>query len=80
MENKELLEQLISAMHEQTEVLANMVHDAEVRINIKIENEVTKKIESLFDGYKLVHEQQWELQRKVDTIERRLEALEIRVG
>lgn len=76
MDNQELLNQVLAAMQEQTGVLTKMVQDVETRINIKIENEVSKKIEALFDGYKLVHEQQWELQRRVDALERRLQALE----
>lgn len=76
----EIMEQVVAAMQEQTEVLTKMVDEkinaAETRVNIKIENEVSKKIEALFDGYKLVHEQQWELQHRVDALERRLQALE----
>lgn len=50
------------------------------RIEIKIENEVSKKIETLFDGYKLTHEKQWEMERKIAELEQRIENLEIRAS
>lgn len=50
------------------------------KLELKIENEVTKKIESLFDGYKLTHEKQWEMERKIDQLESRIEKLEARAG
>lgn len=45
-----------------------------------IENDVTKRIDSLFDGYMLTHEKQWELERKVGALEKRIEQLEIKAG
>ena len=50
------------------------------RIELKIENEVSKKIETLFDGYKLTHEKQWEMERKIAELEQRIENLEIRAS
>lgn len=38
--------------------IAEMLEEHTRRIEVKIENEVTKKIETLFDGYKLTHEKQ----------------------
>lgn len=49
-------------------------------IKIIIENGVTKRIDALFDGYKLTHEKQWELERKVESLERRLGNLEFKVS
>ena len=54
MTNEELLEQVVKMLEQQTE-----------RIELKIELEVSKKIEALFDGYKLTHEKQWELEKKM---------------
>lgn len=76
----EIMEQVAAAMQEQTEVLTKMVQDVEIRINIKIENEVTKRIDSLFDGYKLVHEKQWELEHEMIALRERLERLEAKVA
>ena len=39
-------------------------------VKILIENDVSKRIDSLFDGYKLAHEKQWELERKVEQLEK----------
>ena len=88
MDNNELLNQVLAAMQEQTEMLTRMVKAevsravdaAETRINLKIENEVTGRIDSLFDGYKLAHEKQWELEHRMLKLESRLDRLETKVG
>lgn len=66
MTNEEMLNQVAEMLEEHTR-----------RIEIKIENEVSKRIDALFDGYKLTHEKQWELEKKVDSLEKRIERLEI---
>ena len=73
MTNEELLNQLAAMMEAQTKQL-----DDEIKsIKITIENDLTKRIDALFDGYKLNHEKQWELERKVEALEKRIERLEI---
>lgn len=67
MTNEELLDQVVKMLEQQTE-----------RIELKIELDVSKKIEALFDGYKLTHEKQWELEKKLAELERRIETLEIK--
>ena len=69
MSNEELLDQVVKMLEQQTE-----------RIELKIELDVSKKIEALFDGYKLTHEKQWELEKKLAELERRIETLEIKAG
>jgi hypothetical protein len=69
MTNEELLDQVVKMLEQQTE-----------RIELKIELDVSKKIEALFDGYKLTHEKQWELEKKLAELERRIETLEIKAG
>ncbi len=69
MTNEELLDQVVKMLEQQTE-----------RIELKIELDVSKKIEVLFDGYKLTHEKQWELEKKLAELERRIETLEIKAG
>ncbi|MEM1484262.1 hypothetical protein V6615_05200 [Oscillospiraceae bacterium PP1C4] len=80
MDNNELFAQVLAAMQNQTETLTQMMEkkigESETRINIKIENEVTKRIDALFDGYKLTHEKQWEMERKMQELEQRLERIE----
>lgn len=71
---------LLEVMQQQTETLVDMIQQAETRINVKMENDVSKRIDSLFDGYKLSHEKQWELERKVELLEKRLERLEAQAG
>ena len=69
MTNEEVLEQVVKMLQQKTE-----------RIELKIELDVSKKIEALFDGYKLTHEKQWELEKKLAELERRIETLEIKAG
>lgn len=84
MDNNELLSQVLAAMQEQTEVLTKMVDskikDAETRINLKIENEVTKRIDSLVDGYKLTHEKQWELEQQTLKLQQQIEDMQARIA
>ena len=69
MKNEELHDPVVKMLEQQTE-----------RIELKIELDVSKKIEALFDGYKLTHEKQWELEKKLAELERRIETLEIKAG
>lgn len=71
VETKEMFQAVLSGMENMEERLNAKVarldakiEESEARINIKIENEVCKRIDSLFDGYKLTHEKQWELERE----------------
>ena len=80
MENQELLAQVLQALKEQTDVMTQMVDEkiqlAKQEINLKIENDVSKRIDALFDGYTLTHEKQRETGRKLAELERRVEKLE----
>ena len=80
MENQELLAQVLQALKEQTDVMTQMVDEkiqlAKQEINLKIENDVSKRIDALFDGYTLTHEKQRETDRKLAELERRVEKLE----
>ena len=80
MDNNELLTQIAQMMEDQTHGLQAMMAEQTRDIKLMIENDVTKRIDALFDGYKLSHEKQWELERKVETLERRLERLEAMAG
>ena len=63
-------------LEESTIKFEKLLEEHTVKINLKIENEVTKRIETLLDGYKLTHEKQWELERKLNALEKRIERLE----
>ena len=52
------------------------IKSSEQRTRVYIENDVSKRIDALFDGYKLTHEKQWEMERKMQELEARLERLE----
>ncbi len=55
------------------------IKETETRIMAHIENEVGRRIDSLFDGYKLTHEKQWELERQNELLNQKLEGLLSRV-
>lgn len=63
------------------------IHASETRTRVFIENEVVGELHSLFDGYRLTHEKQWEmeketqrLKRQVDDLQTRLEVLESKIA
>ncbi len=77
MDTGEIIAEITKMMESHMEQTKRLIDDQTLLINLKIENDVTKRIDSLFDGYKLTHEKQWELERKVDLLEKRIERLEI---
>ena len=66
---------LLEIIQQQSETTQAMISESEQRMKVYMENQVGKRIDSLFDGYKLAHEKQWELERKVEQLEKRLEAM-----
>ena len=80
VETKEMLQDIIAGMDGLEKRLNENIKEEIRGVKILIENDVSKRIDSLFDGYKLAHEKQWELERKVEQLEKRLEALEARAG
>ena len=77
MDNEKLLESIGVMLDRQSNDLKADMKDLESRMKVVIENDVTTRINALVDGYKLVHEKQWELEQKLSQLERRLEKLEI---
>ena len=80
VETKEMLQAIIAGMDGLEKRLNENIKEEIRGVKILIENDVSKRIDSLIDGYKLAHEKQWELERKVEQLEKRLEALEARAG
>ena len=80
VETKEMLQAIIAGMDGLEKRLNENIKEEIRGVKILIENDVSKRIDSLFDGYKLAHEKQWELERKVEQLEKRLEALEAEAG
>lgn len=80
VETREMFQAILSGMEGLEERLNAKITEEIRGVKIIIENDVGKRIDSLFDGYKLAHEKQWELERKVELLEKRLEALEAKAG
>lgn len=54
--------------------------DNEIRgVGLDIENKITKRIDSLFDGYKLTHEKQWEQDRVIEFLQTKMEEMQLRL-
>ena len=64
VETKEMLQAIIAGMDGLEKRLNENIKEEIRGVKILIENDVSKRIDSLFDGYKLAHEKQWELERK----------------
>ena len=79
-ETREMFQAILSGMEGLEERLNAKIKESEARINIKIENEVCKRIDSLFDGYKLTHEKQWELERETQVLKEQVEELQTRLS
>ncbi len=81
--DKELLEQfqiVIQGMADMEKRMNQRLDDAETRTRVFIENEVSKRIDSLFDGYKLTHEKQWELERETEALKAQVDDLQARLS
>ena len=90
-ETREMLQTIISGMESMEQRLKDYmkgevkssegrmreeIKSSEQRTRVYIENDASKRIDALFDGYKLTHEKQWEMERKMQELEARLERLE----
>lgn len=81
--DKEMLEQLqmiVQGMESMENRINEKIEGSESRMKVFIENTVTKRIDALFDGYKLTHEKQWELERKTESLQAKLDDLEARLA
>ena len=85
--DKDMLEQfqmIIQGMGDMEKRLTTQIEvkikESETRINLKLENEVAKRIDALFDGYKLTHEKQWELERETEALKETVADLQNRLA
>ena len=79
-ETKEMLQAILAGMDGLEEKI-NQKIETEIRgVKVLVENDVGKRIDSLFDGYQLAHEKQWELERRIEELEKRLARLEANAG
>lgn len=89
MDNQELLSQVAGLIREQTQVFSEQLSgingrldamDNEIRgVGLDIKNKITKRIDSLFDGYKLTHEKQWEQDRVIEFLQAKMEEMQLRL-
>ena len=79
MDNQELINSLAEMIENQTARLEDHVNQRIAAIELKIENDITRRIDALFDGYKLTHDTQWEQQREIDTLRDKVSYLEMQV-
>lgn len=79
MDNNELLSQIASMLENQTEEINQKLQDQSRELKVYIENRVEQRIDALFDGYKLNHEKQWELEKKYDSLNDKVETLQSEV-
>ncbi len=63
-----------------TDTVAKLIDDSERRMKVYMENQVGKRIDSLFDGYKLAHEKQWELERETEKLKEQVNDLQNRLA
>lgn len=71
MTDAEMLEQFQML----TETVSRMIDASEHRMKVYMENQIGKRIDSLFDGYKLTHEKQWELERETEKLKEQVSDL-----
>lgn len=63
-----------------TETVSRMIDASEHRMKVYMENQIGKRIDSLFDGYKLTHEKQWELERETEKPKEQVSDLQNRLA
>ena len=88
--DREMLEQFQllhqSMVHMEQEIkesesrTAKRMQTLATQVNMKIENEVSKHIEALFDGSKLAHEKQWDMERQTEQLKSQVADLQARVA
>ena len=79
MDEKQLIEEISGMFREQSAAMMSYIDqriaETEQRIMLTIENDITKRLDTLTDGYQLVHEKQWEFERRLQRLEKRLDEL-----
>ena len=75
MDEKQLIDEIAGMFREQNAHMDRRINDLRQEILITIENDITKRLDTLTDGYQLVHEKQWELERRMQRLEQRLDEL-----
>lgn len=79
MEN-EMMMQIAQLLEDQTARIQKMLDAQTAQLNLKIENDVSRKLQALTDGYKLTHEKQWELERRTEQLQQQIEEMQTRLA
>lgn len=79
MDHQELLLQVTEMMRQQSGALSQMMQEHTKEIKLMIEHDVAKRIDALFDGYKLTHEKQWEQERMIEALQAEMEKIQLRL-
>jgi polyhydroxyalkanoate synthesis regulator phasin len=72
VDNNELLNQIVAMLEQQHAETKEEI----LGVKLLIENQVTQRLDALADGYKLNHDKQWELEREIEELRKRVERLE----
>ena len=80
MDNNELLKEVKDLLNDHMEVIQTLFDAKITEVKVMIENDVTARIDSLFDGYKLTHEKQWELERANERQQKQIAEILLRLA
>ena len=73
---EQTMNQRFEQIDERIEQVEQEIKESEARTKVFIENKVTARIDALVDGYKTVHEKQWELEHRLERLEGRVDNLQ----
>ena len=79
MDNNELYSKMMELFDLQTVSLKSYIDEKVSAVELKIENDVSRRLDALSDGYKLTHEKQWEQERKIESMQEQIEALKLQI-
>ena len=79
MDNNELYSQVLDVINQQTKTIENMMQEHTRKIEIYIENNVTKRLDSLSDGYMLTHEKQQVQEHEIETLKDQVGDMQLRI-
>ncbi len=76
MTDNEMLEQFQLVV----DSVQKMIEESEHRMKVYMELKLEKRMDSLFDGYKLTHEKQWELEHETEVLKQQIDDLQTRLA
>lgn len=73
------LKAITEIKQQQSETLSEMMDEKIRGVKVLIENDIVKRMDTLFDGYKRTHEKQWELERNIEALQAQVNDLQERM-